>query len=138
MGPESLSCSEWRKISKSRCDLDLDRTMPNIELSKLFSYTTMYLNFVFLDQFLFAIVQNTHTQKHTHTPTPTPTDEYSIVIIIYRYNNGIRLALIYGNYNGIIVSTPSVQFSVSLFHEVYLTLFYRVVKIDTESTATSI
>ena len=30
MGPESLYCSKWRKISKSRHGLDLGPTMPNI------------------------------------------------------------------------------------------------------------
>ena len=32
MGLDSLYCGKWRKISKSSCDLDLDRTMPNVEL----------------------------------------------------------------------------------------------------------
>ena len=32
MGLNSLYCGKWRKTSKSRCDLDLDQTMPNMEL----------------------------------------------------------------------------------------------------------
>ena len=32
MGLDSLYCGKWRKISKSRRDLDLGPTMPNIEL----------------------------------------------------------------------------------------------------------
>ena len=32
IGLDSLNCGKWRKISKSRRDLDLDRTMPNVEL----------------------------------------------------------------------------------------------------------
>ena len=32
MGLDSLYCGKWRKISKSRRDLDLDWTMPNVEL----------------------------------------------------------------------------------------------------------
>ena len=28
----SMYCGKWRKISKSSRDLDLDRTMPNVEL----------------------------------------------------------------------------------------------------------
>ena len=32
MGLDSLYCGKWRKISKLRRDLDLDRTMPNVEL----------------------------------------------------------------------------------------------------------
>ena len=29
---DSLYCGKWRKILKSRSDLDLDRIMPNVEL----------------------------------------------------------------------------------------------------------
>ena len=29
---DSLYCGKWRKILKSRHDLDLDKTMPNVEL----------------------------------------------------------------------------------------------------------
>ena len=32
MGPYSLYCGKWRKISKSQHDLNLGPTMPNIEL----------------------------------------------------------------------------------------------------------
>ena len=32
MGPDSLHCNKWRKISKLRHDLDLGLVMPNIEL----------------------------------------------------------------------------------------------------------
>ena len=47
---------------------------PISNLSELFSYTTAYLNFMFLDLFLFAVSRkNTDTQKHgkmeTHTHT---------------------------------------------------------------------
>ena len=41
---------KWRKISKSHHDLELDPTMPIIELVQDISYTTMYSNFMFLDQ----------------------------------------------------------------------------------------
>ena len=51
MGPKNLYCNKWRKISKSHCDLDLGPTMPNIELVRvIFIYTTMYLNFIFLNK----------------------------------------------------------------------------------------
>ena len=33
-------------------DIDLDRTMVNVELSKITSYTTIYSNFKFLDQLI--------------------------------------------------------------------------------------
>ena len=32
MGLNSLYCGKWRKNSKLRRDLNLDRTMPNVEL----------------------------------------------------------------------------------------------------------
>ena len=32
IGLDSLYCGKWRKISKSHRDLDLDQTMPNVEL----------------------------------------------------------------------------------------------------------
>ena len=41
MGPDSVHCSKWRKISKSRHDLDLGPAMPNIEL---FQDIFMYYN----------------------------------------------------------------------------------------------
>ena len=37
------------KLLKAYSDLDLDPTMLNMELVQVFSYTTMYLNFMFLD-----------------------------------------------------------------------------------------
>ena len=37
----SLYCGKWRKLSKSRCDLD--RTMPNVELIRAISiYYNMF------------------------------------------------------------------------------------------------
>ena len=43
MGLDSLYCGKWRKISKSRRDLDLDRTMPNVELVRaIFIYYNMF------------------------------------------------------------------------------------------------
>ena len=49
----------------------------------LFSYTTMYLNFIFLDPFLFELSckRHTHTEIHTHTNAHKDSDEYSIVIL---------------------------------------------------------
>ena len=68
MGPDSLYCGKWRKILKSHHDLDLGLMMPNIKLVRVVSYITMYLNFMFLDQFLFELsCKNTHTQGNTHT-----------------------------------------------------------------------
>ena len=91
MGPDNLYCGKWKKISKLRSDLDLGLTMPNIKLVRdIFLYTTMYSNFMFLDQLLFELsCKNTETQKHanthayTHTytraRTHTDSDEYCIV-----------------------------------------------------------
>ena len=68
-----------RKISKSRLDLDLGLTMPNIELFPvIFHVITAYLNILFLDQFLLELSckrKNTHTQKHTHTDTHKDSDK---------------------------------------------------------------
>ena len=46
--------------------------------SEIFSYTTMYSTFVFLDRFLFELsCKNTHTQTQTHKHRDS--NEYSIV-----------------------------------------------------------
>ena len=81
MRPDSLYCGKWKKISKSRCDLDLCPAMPNIELVQIFSYTTLYSNFIFIDRLHFELsCKNTEIQKHrNHTHTQRDTDEYSIV-----------------------------------------------------------
>ena len=43
IGLDNLYCGKWRKISKSRHDLDLDRTMPNVELVQaIFIYYNMF------------------------------------------------------------------------------------------------
>ena len=43
MGPDSLYCGKWRKISKSHSDLDLDPTMPNIKpVRDIFIYNYMF------------------------------------------------------------------------------------------------
>ena len=51
---------------KSRA-LTLVQKCPISNLSKLFSYTTRYLNFMFLDRSYY------HTKTHTHTKTLTGT-----------------------------------------------------------------
>ena len=44
MGPDSLYCGKWRKIWKSRSDLDLDPIMPNFELVRdIFIYNKFHL-----------------------------------------------------------------------------------------------
>ena len=52
--------------------LDLGPTMPTIELVRVI-FIYYYLNFNFLDQFLFELSCKTHTETHTDS------DEYSIV-----------------------------------------------------------
>ena len=43
IGLDSLYCGKWSKISKSRHDLDLDQTMPNVELVRaIFKYYNMF------------------------------------------------------------------------------------------------
>ena len=47
--------------------LTLVRQCPILNLSELFSFTTMYLNFMFLDRFSSSYhTKNTHTHTHTH------------------------------------------------------------------------
>ena len=57
------------KISKSNRDLDLDRTMPNVEkLIRGYSYPTIYSNFKILDHLFFEL---SCLQTHTHRQTDT-------------------------------------------------------------------
>ena len=81
------------KIQSPTKTLTLIRQYPLSNLSEIFSYTTMYLNFMFLDRLLFELLckththtdahTHTHTHAHAHTHTNTHThrdsDEYSIV-----------------------------------------------------------
>ena len=69
---------------KSHSDLVLAPTMPNIELSELFSYTTLYLNFTFQDQFLFELWKHTHMETHTHPDAHKDSDKFSIVAFCKR------------------------------------------------------
>ena len=77
MGLDSLYCGKWRKISKSRRDLDLDRTMPNVELVRaIFIYYSMFkfhVNWTII--FLVIVYTDRQTDRHTDN------DEYSIVAV---------------------------------------------------------
>ena len=53
-----------RKLLKDDSDLDLDRTLPNIELVGVILCTAMCSNFMFLDQLLFELSCK-NTQTHT-------------------------------------------------------------------------
>ena len=65
------------KFQIQAATLILARQCPISNLSELFSYTTTYLNFMFLDQFLFDLsCKNTETQKHGITEKHTDSDEY--------------------------------------------------------------
>ena len=86
MGLDSLYCGKWRKISKSRRDLDLDRTMPNVELVRaVFMYYSMF-KFHAIEPLFFEL-SCTQTDRHTDRQTDTQTnghtdnDEYSIVAV---------------------------------------------------------
>ena len=77
MGLDSLYCGKWRKISKLRRDLDLDRTMPNVELvGAIFIYFSMFKFQVNLTIIFLSFVY-TDRQTHTHTDN----HEYSIVAV---------------------------------------------------------
>ena len=58
------------KFRSRAVTLALVRQFPILNSSELFSYTTMYSNFMFLDQFLFELsCKNPHTHTHTHMHT---------------------------------------------------------------------
>ena len=76
MGLDSLYCGKWRKISKSR--RDLDQTMPNVELVRLFSYTTIFSSFKSIKPLFFEL---SCTQRDRQTDRHTDGDEYSIVAV---------------------------------------------------------
>ena len=74
IGLDSLYCGKWRKISKSRRDLDLGRTMPNVELVRaIFIYYNMF-KFQVNWAIIFLVIVYTDRQTDTHTDG----DEYSI------------------------------------------------------------
>ena len=82
--------------------------------SELFSYTTMYSNFVFLDRFLFELsCKNTHKHGHTHTHTCTHTqiDSNEYPIVAFSKNATIRSETIivtnYCNHRPIYMKSPS-------------------------------
>ena len=60
-------------MSKSRCYLDLDQTMPNVELVRAI--------FIYYLMLKFHVDKLTHTHIHTHTHTHTHMGEYSIVAV---------------------------------------------------------
>ena len=63
MGPDSLHCGKWRKISKSRSDLDLGPTMLNMELVR----DIFICNNVFKFHVPRSIFELLCTHTHTHT-----------------------------------------------------------------------
>ena len=82
MGLDSLYCGKWRKNSKSRCDLDLDRTVPNVELIQAFFHILQYvpvssqLNHYFLS-----------CGVHRQTDTQTNISTLQLRLINRNYNN---------------------------------------------------
>ena len=73
IGLDSLYCGKWRKISKSRCDLDLDRTMSNVELVRAIFQILQYvqvssgLNHYFLSYRVHIIELSKDTQTDMRT-----------------------------------------------------------------------
>ena len=60
-----------KKFQSRAVTLTFVQQIPISNLSELFSFSTMYLNFMFLDQFLFQLLgKNTH-KGNTHTRTHT-------------------------------------------------------------------
>ena len=74
-------CGKWRKISKSCHDLDLDRTMPNIEhVQDIFILYYNIFKFQVPRSIIFGLsCLQTHKQRHTHTQPHN--DEYSITAV---------------------------------------------------------
>ena len=72
-----MHCGKWRKKKiKSCCELDLDRTMPNVELVQAILYTTIPSSFKWIEPLFFELsCTQTDTQTHRHTC------EYSIVAV---------------------------------------------------------
>ena len=70
MGLDSLYCGKWRKNSKSHCQLDLDRTIPNVELVRAI-YILQYVQVLSgLDHYFLSY----HAQRYTDTQTVSQTD----------------------------------------------------------------
>ena len=82
MGPNTLYCGKWRKISKSRHDLDLGLTMPSIEVVRVIF---IYYN-VFKVQVPRSISLSYRANTHTPTDAHKDTDEYFIVIFCKKRN----------------------------------------------------
>ena len=78
MAVAGLYCGKWRKISKSRHDLDLGPAMPNIELFRdIFIYYVLLKFYIHRSITSRVIAQK--TRKHRNTETHKDSDEYSIV-----------------------------------------------------------
>ena len=86
MGLDSLYCGKWRKISKSRSDLD--RTMPNVKLVR--AIFICYNMFKSIEPLFFELsCTQTHRRTDGHpdgrtdkqTDTQTDGHEYSIVAV---------------------------------------------------------
>ena len=72
MDLDSLYCGKWRKISKSRRDLDLDRTMPNVELVRAIFLNTVCSSFTSIEPLFFEL-SCTQTDRQTDRQTDTQT-----------------------------------------------------------------
>ena len=95
IGLDSLYCGKWRKISKSRHDLDLDRTIPNVELvranSKYYNMFKFKVDWAIIFWVIVYTDTHTHTQKDTQTPrhadTQTDMSTLQLRLINRNYNN---------------------------------------------------
>ena len=77
MGLDSLYCGKWRKISKSRHDLDLDRTMPNVELVRAIIKCYNMFKFQVDGTIIFLVIVYTDGKTERHADG----HEYSIVAV---------------------------------------------------------
>ena len=113
------------KFQSRAVTLTLVRQCPISNLSELFSYTTMYLNFMLLDQFRFELsCKNTHTyintQTHTYRQTHRDSDELKSQLKSSAFKCKFKLS-----YNG---RTTKVDTSMKLYWKLYavITLIRRV------------
>ena len=54
-----------RNISKSCCDLEFDRTMPNVKITTLYTYTTICSSFKWIEPFFELSGTDAHTERQT-------------------------------------------------------------------------
>ena len=99
------------KFRSHTVTLTMTRQCPISNLSGIFSYTTMCLNFMLLDRLLYPAKTHTNTHIHTQMHAHTDSDEYSIVAFcknatITRKRFSEKLIVAFTNSAAFIVEKP--------------------------------